>query len=134
MEYIPCHDGENGGKTLTGEVLTEVMEEMGVNLVLSASIDRVYYGSDDDQKEICIDVTVDGKSTTYKADTLLVSTGRRPHVEGINLDKVSLCHSYVYRPTDPRTAPYCPVCVCDRLMSHTLQKVIYSIYRSMFAT
>lgn len=69
------------------EALTFSLREEGLQIVTSAQVMRV---SNQSKKEIEVVASIGGKEQSFKAQTLLVATGRQPNTDGIGLEKVGV--------------------------------------------
>ncbi len=68
-------DAEHAG------MLQRVLEGEGVRFVLGASVERVA----EENGEIAVHLSTDGKKQTLRADRILVATGRKPNIEDLGL-------------------------------------------------
>lgn len=69
------------------EALTFSLREEGLQIVTSAQVMRVLNQS---KKEFEVVASVGGKEQSFKAQKLLVATGRQPNTDGIGLEKVGV--------------------------------------------
>ena len=67
--------------------LTKALREEGVNLVTGAQVERV---SQQSKQEIEVVARVGDKEQSFKAQKLLVATGREPNTDNIGLDKAGI--------------------------------------------
>lgn len=78
----------NDNPELAG-MLQEKLETEGIEYVLGAQVNKVSSEND----EVQVQVTIDGESKTIAGTNLLMATGRRANVEGINLEAAGVTYS-----------------------------------------
>jgi len=66
-----------------GKTISEVFEKEGIRVLTSTSVRSVRQ----DGKEIVVTTRIDGKTSELRAEKLLVSTGRRPNSDKIDIEK-----------------------------------------------
>lgn len=68
-----------------GEVMREVLEEQGIQVITGARAERVEKVERADQRRR-VQLTIGGKRQVYEASHILVATGRTPNVADLNLE------------------------------------------------
>lgn len=79
-ECLPTMDSEIARR------LRKMMEKQGIRFFLGAAVQKI-----EDRLVVFKDVKK-GVETSVEADAILVATGRKPHVEGLNLEAVGIEH------------------------------------------
>lgn len=74
-EFLPREDQE------VVALVEKSFEKRGIQIIREAKVEAIL----DEEKNALIQLMVNGKQAEIKADAILVATGRRPNVEGLNL-------------------------------------------------
>jgi len=89
---------------LTDELTTH-LESEGLNFVTGTAIQRVFK----EGRGIAVEILVDGRKEIYRADQLLVATGRTPNVDEIGLESVGVTlDDQGFIATDPHLSTVVP--------------------------
>ena len=79
-DFIPREDQE------VAQAVLDLLKKKGVRIMESTEVESVR-----DMDDVAlVSVSQDGRQEILRADTVLVATGRRPNVEGLNLDKAGV--------------------------------------------
>lgn len=79
-DFIPREDQE------VAQAVLDLLKKKGVRIMESTEVESVR-----DMDDVAlVRVSQDGRQEILRADTVLVATGRRPNVEGLNLDKAGV--------------------------------------------
>src|SRR5260370_33862491 len=84
--------GARGKSRLSGyepeiaEVLTEILQEEGLRIVTGAQV----RGAERSGEGVALSLQRHGSQQTFTADSLLVSTGRRPNTEALGLERAGV--------------------------------------------
>src|SRR5260370_20448890 len=68
------------------EVLTEILQEEGLRIVTGAQV----RGAERSGEGVALSLQRHGSQQTFTADSLLVSTGRRPNTEALGLERAGV--------------------------------------------
>ena len=66
--------------------LTEYFKDEGINIVTGNDLEKISY----ENENFTVNTLVDGTSTTYRAEQLVVATGRAPNTGSMGLDKAGV--------------------------------------------
>jgi len=83
---IPRDDPE------ASEILTKSLERDGVKILLGTMGKQVKRTGDGKELVVAIDGAIDGTAQSLVADEILVGAGRRPNVEGLNLETAGVAY------------------------------------------
>lgn len=67
-------------------LVEQSFEKRGIQLIREAKVEEII----DEEKNALIKLNINGKPMDIKADAILVATGRRPNVEGLNLENAGV--------------------------------------------
>ena len=79
-----------------GKLMAEVFKKEGITLHIKCETNEINYK----ENKFFICISVEGSNKDFETDALLVSTGRRANVEGMELDKAGITHSEKGIPVD----------------------------------
>ena len=77
----------HGYEPEVGEIIQRVLEEEGLELVLNATVESVEKSKTSDYR---ISVKVGGKSKEFRAEQLLIATGRQPNADHIHTERAGV--------------------------------------------